>query len=144
MMHKAWCGIQELPYCFFRSSIKFQGYTGQKINDLNRIFSKITWPVVAIKPLRFALFLKKKKINKQKLAWGGSNLLDYIHHINVIVPTFLKKKKDSAYQEAILIPQNVAIHPCPECLWFACRKLCHDNGTLSTLPVDSHHKGSVV
>ena len=24
-----------LPYCFFRSSIKFQGHTGQKIDDLN-------------------------------------------------------------------------------------------------------------
>ena len=29
-MHKAWCSIEEVPYCFPRSSIKFQGHTGQK------------------------------------------------------------------------------------------------------------------
>ena len=28
MMHKAWSSIEEVPYCFPRSSIKFQGHTG--------------------------------------------------------------------------------------------------------------------
>ena len=28
MMHKAWRSIKEMPYCFSRSSIKFQDYTG--------------------------------------------------------------------------------------------------------------------
>ena len=32
MMHKAWCSKEEVPYCFPRSSIKFQGHTGQNIN----------------------------------------------------------------------------------------------------------------
>ena len=27
MMHKAWCGIKDVPYYFPRSSIKFQGHT---------------------------------------------------------------------------------------------------------------------
>ena len=31
MMHKAWCSIEKVPYCFSRSSIKFQGHTGWKI-----------------------------------------------------------------------------------------------------------------
>ena len=31
MMHKAWSNIEEVPYHFSRSSIKFQGHTGQKI-----------------------------------------------------------------------------------------------------------------
>ena len=31
MMHKSWCRIEEVPYCFWKSSIKFQGHTGQKI-----------------------------------------------------------------------------------------------------------------
>ena len=31
MMHKAWSSIEEVPYCFLRSSIKFQGHTAQKI-----------------------------------------------------------------------------------------------------------------
>ena len=30
MMHKAWRRIEEVPYCFSRSSIKFQGHTQDK------------------------------------------------------------------------------------------------------------------
>ena len=30
MMHKAWSSIKEVPYCFSRSSVNFQGHTGQK------------------------------------------------------------------------------------------------------------------
>ena len=29
-MHKAWSSIEEVPYCFSRSSIKFQGHTALK------------------------------------------------------------------------------------------------------------------
>ena len=35
MMHKAWCNLEEVPYNFSRSSIKFQGHTGCKIDDFN-------------------------------------------------------------------------------------------------------------
>ena len=31
MMHKAWSSIEEVPYCFWRSSVKFQGHTAKKI-----------------------------------------------------------------------------------------------------------------
>ena len=41
MMHKSWCGIEEVPYCFLRSSIRFQGHTGQKIKDLNPIWTRL-------------------------------------------------------------------------------------------------------
>ena len=34
MMHKA-CSIEEVPYCFSRSSVKFQGHTGQKNIDFD-------------------------------------------------------------------------------------------------------------
>ena len=40
MMHKAWCSIEEVHYCFPRSSIKLQGHTGWKIDGLNPIFGK--------------------------------------------------------------------------------------------------------
>ena len=30
MMHKAWSNIEEVPYCFWRSSVKFQGHTALK------------------------------------------------------------------------------------------------------------------
>ena len=33
MMHKAWSSIEEVPYYFSRSSVKFQGHRGQKIAD---------------------------------------------------------------------------------------------------------------
>ena len=35
MMHKAWSSIEEVPSCFSRSSIKFQGHTGQKITNID-------------------------------------------------------------------------------------------------------------
>ena len=41
MMHKTWSGIEEVLYCFSRSSVRFQGHWGQKefTNfDLNLVF----------------------------------------------------------------------------------------------------------
>ena len=35
MIYKAWSSIKEVPYCFSRSSIKFQGHTGQKIANFD-------------------------------------------------------------------------------------------------------------
>ena len=43
MMHKAWSSIEEVPYCFPRSSIKFQGHTEQK----NHHF----WPELSVSML---------------------------------------------------------------------------------------------
>ena len=41
MLHKAWSSIEEVPYCFLGSSIKFQGHTGWKIDDLNPIWVRL-------------------------------------------------------------------------------------------------------
>ena len=40
MMHRAWSSIEEVPYCFWRSSVKFQGHIALKIVefDPNRAF----------------------------------------------------------------------------------------------------------
>ena len=56
MLHKAWNSKGEMPYCFPRSSIKFQGHTGQNITDFdpNWAFPDYS-PVAAFKSLRFAL-----------------------------------------------------------------------------------------
>ena len=35
MMQKVWCSIEEVPSCFPRSSIKFQGHTGQNIANFD-------------------------------------------------------------------------------------------------------------
>ena len=55
MMHKAWWCLQEVPYCFSRSSIRFHDHTDWKSTIW--IQFEITRPVAAIKSLRFALFL---------------------------------------------------------------------------------------
>ena len=59
MLHKAWNSKGEMPYCFPRSSIKFQGHTVQNITDFdpNRAFPDYR-PVAAFKSLRFALFIQ--------------------------------------------------------------------------------------
>ena len=67
MLHKAWCGIEEVPYLFIYlfvcvcvwSFTKFQSHTGWNIDDLNPICVRLLRPVAAIKSLRFALFTMK-------------------------------------------------------------------------------------
>ena len=58
MLHKAWNCKGEMPYCFPRSSIKFQGHTGQNITDFDPNWAFPDYrPVAAFKSLRFALFI---------------------------------------------------------------------------------------
>ena len=35
MLHKCWSSIGQVPYCFWRSSVKFQGHTAKKIVDFD-------------------------------------------------------------------------------------------------------------
>ena len=39
MMHKAWSSIEEVPYCFSRSSVKLQVHTAKKILDFDPIWA---------------------------------------------------------------------------------------------------------
>ena len=56
MLHKAWNSKWEMPYCFPRSSIKFQGHTVQNITDFDPNWAFPDYrPVAAFKSLRFAL-----------------------------------------------------------------------------------------
>ena len=59
MLHKAWNSKGEMPYCFPRSSIKFQGHTVQNFTDFdpNWAFPDCR-PVAAFKSLRFALLVQ--------------------------------------------------------------------------------------
>ena len=34
MMHRAWCCLEEVPYCFSRSSVKFQCHTAKKKSSI--------------------------------------------------------------------------------------------------------------
>ena len=46
MMHIAWSSIGDLPYCFSRLSVKFQGHRGQKIADFDP-----NWVFPAVSPV---------------------------------------------------------------------------------------------
>ena len=68
MLHKAWNSKGEVPYCFPRSSIKFQGHTGQNITDFDPNWAFPDYrPVAAFKSLRFALFLSRVPLTKEWL-----------------------------------------------------------------------------
>ena len=57
MLHKAWNSKGEMPYCFPRSSIKFQGHTVLNITDFDPNWAFPDYrPVAAFKSPRFALF----------------------------------------------------------------------------------------
>ena len=45
MLHKAWSSIEEMPYCFQGSSVKFLGHTAKKIVDFdpNWAFPDCNW-----------------------------------------------------------------------------------------------------
>ena len=54
MLLKTWCYLEELPYCFSRSSVKFQGHTGRKIANFDpnwafSDFNSILNPQMAMK-----------------------------------------------------------------------------------------------
>ena len=57
MLHNVWNSKGEMPYCFPRSSIKFQGHTVQNITDFDPNWAFPDYmQVAAFKSLRFALF----------------------------------------------------------------------------------------
>ena len=57
MLHKAWNSKEEMPFCFPRSSIKFQSHTVQNITDFDPNWAFPDYRLVAaFKSLRFALF----------------------------------------------------------------------------------------
>ena len=63
MLHKAWNSKGEMPYCFPRSSIKFQGHMGQNITDFDPNWAFPDYrPVAAFKSLRFALFFNSQSL----------------------------------------------------------------------------------
>ena len=55
MMHKAWCGIEDMPYYFSGHPSNFK-VTRAKNRRFESNLIKITRPVAAIKSLRFVLY----------------------------------------------------------------------------------------
>ena len=66
MLHKAWKSKGEMPYCFSRSSIKFQGHTVQNITDFDPNWAFPDYrPVAAFKSLRFASCFSRSYVKFQ-------------------------------------------------------------------------------
>ena len=61
MMHKAWSCIEEVSHCFSRSSVKFQGHTGQK--------SRRFWPKFGVSGLQFELIDGYEMKHKAWCSW---------------------------------------------------------------------------
>ena len=71
---------KEVPYCFSRSSMKFEGHMDRKIDDLNALLSKITKLVAAIKSLRLVLFLWKIIVDIAKSLQTSSNWFSWSYY----------------------------------------------------------------
>ena len=75
MMHKAWSSIKDVPYFFFRPSVKFQGHTGRK-----------KWPTLTrIERFRTQVLIHRWFWNDaQILVWyrrGAPLLFEVMHQI---------------------------------------------------------------
>ena len=123
-MHTASCCLEEVPYCFSRSSIKFQGHTALKFvefdpdwpfpdcnSSLNSTMATkwgTTRPVTAIKSLRFALFLLTKAMITWHIPrflhifsriWG---IIDILIHYNSGVPCNKSAEEMTVYPRLLI------------------------------------------
>ena len=95
MLHKAWNSKGEMPYCFPRSSVKFQGHTVQNITDFDPNWAFPDYrPVAAFKSLRFALFVNN--------SWTGSMNDSFQLQLRVCIwHRFNAAHYDTAYSKAV-------------------------------------------
>ena len=107
MMHKAWCGIEEVPYNFSGSSIKFWGHTGWKNRCFESNLSKITRPVAAIKSLRFAL-LEVLVTDLSKITMNHSNTGAHFTKERASLYTNHSVRKSGSFSKSLLASFGVS------------------------------------
>ena len=73
-MHKAWRSIEEVPYCFSKSSIKFHGHTGRKIDDLNPIWDYLAGRSYQI-PQICLVYLDMSTVYHPAICWSDMNFM---------------------------------------------------------------------
>ena len=110
MLHKAWNSKEEMPYCFPRSSIKFQGHTVQNITDFDPNWAFPDYrPVAAFKSLRFALFMADwEKFHDLCLEGVTEDILEELSPLHCFVKHITKATNDSI-PRATTIPRNQTI-----------------------------------
>ena len=117
MMHKAWFGIGDVPYCFSRSSIKFQGYTAKKMLIWTQIGHFLTVTQVWIHRWLWndAQSFKKKWYTELGVAWKGCPIVFQSHLSNFKVYCFSRssaKFQGHTGQEIIDFDPNWAFLDC--------------------------------
>ena len=75
MMHKAGSSIEEVSYCFWRSSVKFQGHTGWKIDDLDPIWVRLLGRSQLSNPSDLPCYYSSPPIATYMRQWTGSALV---------------------------------------------------------------------
>ena len=100
MMHKAWSSIEEMPYCFLGSSVKFLGHTTKKIVDFHtRIerFRTVTpiwihqWVQNEVQSLMYhrrGALLFFKVIHAISRSHGTKKLADF-EHFRTVTPVWI-------------------------------------------------------
>ena len=82
MTHKAWCNLEEVPYNFLRSSIKFKGHTGWKIDDLNLFWGWLLGRSQLSNPSDLPCYLKHTYLIIHLLMVHGSWCSFFLCHLN--------------------------------------------------------------
>ena len=84
MMYKASRSIEEVPYRYIKSSIKFQGITGWKIDDLSPIWARLLGRSQQSNPPICLVFIKKEinlaVINKIRSRQNERHFPGYQHY----------------------------------------------------------------
>ena len=77
MVYKAWSSIEEVPYCLSRSSIKFQGHTGQKIANFDPSWAYLDCNCSLNLPMDFKWYIMLNVVQKRCpiVFWGHSSNL---------------------------------------------------------------------
>ena len=74
MMQKAWSSIEEVPFCFSRSSVKFQGHIAQNIVDFDPNWGRTGFKINDLNPIWVRLLGQSQLLNPSDLpclGWVG-------------------------------------------------------------------------
>ena len=125
MTHKAWCSIEEVPYCLPSSSIRFQGHTGWKIDDLNPVWIRFNsrlqlsippeLPCLAYDP---AVPVPIFPHTWGRLVLGGGSFgIEWLFHQPVLNINLLKQLKFSLYRQDMCNYVDILFVSVPPLLW---------------------------
>ena len=88
MMYKAWCSVEEVPYNYFRSSIKFQGHPDWKIDDLNSIWVRLLGRSQLSNPLDLPCSFPNATFIRKEVIWLYAVCFDCLHFVQRVSHTF--------------------------------------------------------